>query len=658
MGKHLKGEPIIAPGSFPKSGGAAWAAARSSSVAFGLLVLLATLPFLNTFPNKFAFDDIPAIERNPRIQSLKNIPTLLTTGYWTQTRTGGSLYRPLVTISYALNHAVGGLRPFGYHLVNLLAHLGVCLLLYRLALRLFHHRQGALVAAALFAVHPLHTEAVTEIVGRAELFAAGFFLLGWWWYLEGQGRPRFAVASLGVYALGLLSKENAVTLPGVLILSDLCTTRDRAEQGQPEGAPASRLRNLVRRYAGYFVVLVGYLLLRTAVIALDRPRPAFLDNPLAHVGLVSRVLTAVEVAGRYLWLMVWPSRLSPDYSYNQIPVVSSLWEPAVLLAALAWGALIGVACWSYRGTRRAFLCVGFTLVTFLPVSNFLIPIGTIMGERLFYLPSAGLCLLAGVAWQRVMEWCQGRTALVRVRWVGLALLGVIVSLLAIRTALRNRDWRDQATLFLRAVEVAPNSAKVHFNLGGVYFEKGLTDEAMREYQASLDILPTPVVYRGRGTLYLRKGLPDAAIADYRKALALDPADAEAYNNLGYVLLKQGSVEEAIQALQKAVVLDPELADAHYTLGRALAAQARWPEAVTAYKEARRLKPDFMEAAYALGLALEETGQYPMAAQAFEEALRLKPGLKVAHRRLAELYQTTLGEPEKAREHLRQAGKEE
>jgi len=658
MGKHLKGEPIIAPGSFPKRGGAEWAAARSSSLAFGLLVLLATLPFLNTFPNKFAFDDIPAIERNPRIQSLKNIPTLLTTGYWTQTRTGGSLYRPLVTISYALNHAVGDLRPFGYHLVNLLAHLGVCLLLYRLALRLFHHRQGALVAAALFAVHPLHTEAVTEIVGRAELFAAGFFFLGWWWYLEGQSRPRFAVASLGVYALGLLSKENAVALPGVLLLSDLYTAKASAQEGQAVGAPGFKLRDLVRRYAGYGAVLVGYILVRVAVIGLWPQRPARLDNPLAHAGTIPRFLTALEVAGRYLWLMVWPHRLSPDYSYNQIPVVSSPWVPGVLVAALAWAALIGVAGWSYRGTRRAFLCVGFTLITFLPVSNFLIPIGTIMGERLFYLPSAGLCLLAGVAWQWLMEWCQGRTALARVRWVGLALLGVIVSLLAIRTVLRNGDWRDQATLFLRAVEVAPNSAKVHFNLGGVYFEKGLTDEAMREYQVSLNILPTPIVYRGLGTLYLRKGLLDAAIADYRRALALDPADAEAYNNLGYALLKQGSVEEAIQALQKAVVLDPELADAHYTLGRALATQARWPEAIVAYEKARRLKPEFMEAAYALGLALEETGQYQMAAQAFEEALRLKPGLKVAHRRLAELYQTTLGDPEKAREHLRQAAKEE
>jgi tetratricopeptide (TPR) repeat protein len=625
-------------------------------LALGILAVLATLPFLNTFGNDFAFDDKLAIVENPRIKSLRNIPILLASGYWAQNPTGGKLYRPLVTISYAVNYALGGLHPFGYHLINLLLHLGVSLLLYRVAVRLFHHREGALVAAALFAVHPLHTEAVTGIVGRAELFAAVFFLLGWWWDLESRGRWRYIAGSVVAFGLALISKEHAVALPGVLVLSELYTAKDRDGQSPPEAA--RRLPWFVSRYAGYLAVLTGYLLIRFAVIGMDVPRPALLDNPLAHVTLVPRLLTALEVAGRYLWLMVWPQSLSPDYSYNQIPVVHSPLAPGFLLALLAWGTLIGIACWSYRGARQAFLCVGFMLVTFSLASNFLVPIGTIMGERLFYLPSAGLCLLAGVAWQRAMEWCRDRSPFKQVRWVGLGLLAVIVVLLAARTVMRNQDWRDHATLFLRALEVAPNSAKVHSNLGGVYLDRGLYDDGKRELEASLAILPTVHAHRNLGTLYLRKGLPEAAIAEYRKAIALGPRDAEAYNNLGYVLLDQGSVEEAITALGKAVILDPNVADAHYTLGRALAEQERWPEAIAEYEEARRLTPDFMEASYALGLALEETGQYQAAAQAFEEALRLKPGLKVAHRRLAELYRTMLGDPEKAREHLRQAGKEE
>ena len=647
-----------------------------SRLALGLVALLAVLPYLNSFPNTFVFDDKIAIVENRLIRSLRNIPTLLATGYWSQSRSGRSnLYRPLATISYALNYALGGLHPFGYHLVNVLTHLGVSLLLYRLALRLFRSQEGALLAAALFAVHPLHTEAVTGIVGRAELLAAVFFLLAWWWYMDAGERPRYTLPSLGALALALLSKENALTLPGVLILYEIYVAKGRDSEGAPAlSAPACRVRDadgcpaqaggdprpwnpgVVWRYAAYVGVLIGYFTVRVAVFGgMGLPLPVFLDNPLAHVGPIPRVLTALEVAGRYLLLMLWPGRLSPDYSYNQIPVVYSPWSPGVVLAGLAWGGLIGLACWSYRGKRRAFLCVGFTLVTFSTTSNILAPIGTMMGERLFYLPSAGLCLLAGVAWQRLLEWRRDTPGLVRVRRVGLILLATIVVLLSGRTVLRNRDWRDHATLFERAVEVAPNSAKVRFNLGGAYLQKERYDDAMRELQASLAIYPSAFPHRNLGTLYLRKNESQMAMAEYRKALELDPRDGEAYNNLGYVLLSQGSIQEAIEALETAVVLEPTLADAHYTLGRALAEQERWPEAIAAYHEARRLKPDFMEAAYALGLALEASGEYRAAAEAFEEALRLKPGLKMAHRRLAALYRERLGDPTKAKEHSRQAG---
>ncbi len=631
-------------------------AGRPSLLAVGMLVLLATLPFLNSFGNGFAFDDRLAIVEDPRITSLKNIPLVLSSGYWAGIPEGGRLYRPLVTTSYAVNYALGGLQPFGYHLTNLLLHLVASLLLYRIALRLFCHQEGAWVAAALFAVHPLHTEAVTGIVGRAELFAALFFLLAWWWDLEHRGRLRYLAGAFAAFGLALISKEHAVALPLVLVLSDLYVAKNRDTQWRPEAARAGLW--FVWRYVGYLLVLIGYLLCRFVAVGVGLPRPSLLDNPLAHLPLVPRLMTALVVAGRYLWLMVWPQYLSADYSYNQIPAVNSPMAPGLLLALLAWGTLIGIAAWSYARGRQAFLCAGFTLVTFLPASNFLIPIGTILGERLFYLPSAGLCLLAGVVWRGVEDRRRGTKYFHALRRVGLVLLATVIVLLSARTVVRNRDWQNDATLFLSALEIAPNSAKVHFNVGSVYLEKRLYDDAVRELKASVAILPWAQAHRKLATVYLRQGLLEAATTQYREALGLGPHDAGTNKDLGYVLLKQGMIEEAIAALKTAILLDPQLADAHYTLGRALVEQDRWPEAIAAYQEARRLKPDFMEASYALGLALEETGQYRAAAEAFEEALRLKPGLKMAHRRLAELYRTALGDPEKAREHLRQAEKEE
>ncbi len=656
MGKRRSGKHSEAQSSLPVASTVGVdTRERPSLHALGLVALLATLPYLNTFPNSFVFDDTVIIVEDARIRSLRNLPTLLTAGYWAPNPTGGRLFRPLVTVSYALNYFLGGLHPFGYHLVNLLVHAGVSLAVYRLALRLFRHREGALVAAALFAVHPLHTEAVTGIVGRAELFAAGGFLLAWNWYLEGQRRPRYLVASCGAFALALFSKENALTFPGVLILSDLYVARDSQGQERLGDIRGSQRPGLVCRYAGYLVVLIGCIVLWAAAMGGGRHRqPSLLDNPLAHVGPRLRLLTALEVAGRYLWLMVWPQYLSPDYSYNQIPIVTSIGEPRVLLAGLAWGALIGAACWSYRGARRIFLCVGFTLVTFLTGSNLLVPIGTIMGERLFYLPSVGVCLLAGVGWQRILEGRQGTPSTIRLHWLGRRLLVAIVIVLAARTVLRNSDWRTEETLFRSAVAAAPNSAKVRSNLGGIYLKQGHTDAALRELQASIAILPTPPAHRNLGTLYLRQGEPQRAIEEYRRALALDPRDAGAYASLGYALLNQGAPGEAVAALQRAIALNPGLADAHYTLGRARATQGRWSEAIAAYQEARRLKPGFAETSYALGLALEASEQYAAAAQAFEETLRLRPEMRTAHRRLGELYRDRLGNPEKARQHLRQA----
>ncbi len=632
---------------------------RPTRRALGLLILLAALPFLNSLPNDFVFDDKLIIVADPRIKSLEHLPALFTTGYWAPNPKEVRAYRPLVTVSYAVNYALGGLDPFGYHLVNAAAHVGVSLLLYLLTLRLFQHQEAALLAAAIFAVHPLHTEAVTGIVGRAELCAAFFFLLSWWLYLEGRDRPQLAILSVGAFGLALLSKEHAMTLPGVLMLSDQYVARDSAGQSLPLGQPARQDRTWLRRYSGYLGILVGYIFLWAIASGKGQPvLPSVLDNPLAHVGLRARLFTALDVAGRYLWLMVWPQYLSPDYSFNQIPVATSLGEPRVLLAGLVWGVLIGMACWSYRGGRRVFLCVGFTLITFSITSNFLVPIGTIMGERLFYLPSAGLCLLAGVAWRRWLEWRRGTPGFVRARKRGLCLVAVILLLLAARTVVRNQDWRNEETLFQSAARTAPNSAKIRSNLGGILLEKGRTEAALRELQASIAILPTSMAHRNLGTLYLRSGESQRAIPEYRRAIDLDPRNAAAYADLGYVLLSQGASGEAIAALEKAIALNPGLAEAHYTLGRARATRGRWSEAVAAYQEALRRKPDFMEASYALGLALEARGEYLAAARAFEEALRLRPGVKGAHRRLGELYRDKLGDPERAQRHLRKAEESE
>jgi Tfp pilus assembly protein PilF len=571
-----------------------------------LLALLVGLAYGNSLGNGFAFDDAVMIEHNALITRAEYLPRLLTSDYWAgrrdpsehvQWRSG--LYRPLVLASFALNYAVGRLDPFGYHLLNVLLHILVTWLVFSLALQAGFTVGSATVGAALFAVHPVHTEAVTGIVGRAELLMAVGVLGSLWWANRGRIGP-----SVLSFAAGLLSKEQAVVLPVLLVLNDVCTGNSIAAR--------SSWKELVLgvggRYGWHVLALASYLLVRALMLGRLQPPPVlFLDNPIAHVDGYTQVLSAVKVAGLYLALFVWPAVLSADYSYDAIPIARSLGEPGVILATVAWGSLLGLACWAFKRDRRPAFCVGLLVMTFVPVSNMVIPIGTMMGERLFYLPSAGLCLLLGLVWERCVLWedrdrlqrqCVARAKLIRFGAGGTLLL-ICLGLL-VRTALRNRDWADTESLFRSAAQAVPTSAKAKAVLGDQALAKGEWEQALRQYQTATDLYPAYT--RSEVTINL---------------------------HLGMLFMKLGRWPEATEAFERAVVLDPESSGTQYHLGIAYAAQASLAKAEAALRTALILNPEHAESLIALSAVLVERGSYTEALAQAEAALRRLPGSREA-----------------------------
>ncbi len=547
-------------------------------IVFGLLALFTLLAFANSLTNGFAFDDESIIVQNRVIKDLAYLPVLFTSDYWASTLGrgfGGNIYRPLVLLSFALNYAVGGVNPFGYHLINLLLHLAVCLALYAVARQFGLSWAAALAASTLFAVHPLHTEAVTGIVGRAEVLMALGILLSVAWYVRAgvscRLDIRFVAASWTAFAAALLSKEQAMMLPALLALADLSLERT-LKQGQ---AWTPVIRTAWRRYLPYVLILGGYLGLRAAVLtdpfSKVSQRIQFLDNPLAHVAGDIRVLTALDVAGRYLWLLMWPVKLSADYSYNAIPVATSLWDRGVLLAGLAWVGLLVMAVYGWlRGIRPVVFGIGVTLLTFLPASNFLLLIGTIMGERLFYLPSAGLCLLIGAAW----DWMAARSRkLGGLRWIEIAWLGVfalVILLLTARTIQRNRDWRNTETLMQSAAQVVPGSAKVQTLFSTFLIEAGQIDEAIGRLKEAVKLEPDYVfALLNLGRAYAAKGNWLEAEAVFKRALATSerlggpehPAVADSLSRLAALyaspvarVMLPNRIEQAESLLQRALAI--------------------------------------------------------------------------------------------------------
>jgi tetratricopeptide (TPR) repeat protein len=454
--------------------------------------------YSNSLPNGFALDDVPLVRDNERIDSLSKIPRLLTSPYWPEEGGSSGLFSPVTMISYALNRAFGGGSPFWYHTGNLLLHALASLLAWYCACRAGLERGAALLAAALFAVHPLHTEAVANIAGRAELLAAVFVLAAWILH-RGEG---WNAAAGACYLLALLSKENAVLAPLLFLLDD-------------------RLRNVRRgrAYIAYGVALAVALPLR--IVALGGLRGAesvaFIDNPPAFYGAAVRLATAAWVQLEYGLLFLWPARLSSDYSYDAIPVVQSALDPR-LWAGLLWlAALAALAVAGYMRSRTVALGAAVWILFMIPASNLFFPSGTLMAERLCYLPSLGGCLLAG--------WL-ARFAAVRWRRFAPVVIAVSLVLLAassLRTAWRNPVWKDNATLALHDTRVMPRSAKLHAGAGIALHDRGDVVEAEAAYRRALEIYP-----------------------DY----------AQMHYNLGTLLQQQSRNGEAVEHLITAATISP------------------------------------------------------------------------------------------------------
>jgi hypothetical protein len=356
--------------------------------------LSAVIVYANALGNDFVLDDIRLIRDNLRIRSLANVPHLFVSSYW-DLNGPQALYRPLVLATYAVNYATHGLSTYGYTAVNIALHGAVSLLLFQLVRGIGGSLFAAGVTGIAFAVHPVHTEAVTGISGRPELLAAFFSLLAIHLHrlapAAGRTAIRYRAGALACVACALLSKESAMTLVLVLPVMDaLAPVMDRNGQ---LAVPRARI---VTDYLPLMAVALAYLAVRRVVLGgiiiaggviapLDNPIVPITTMPLGEVlGATTgqALMTAFAAVVEYARLLSWPARLSPDYSYNQIPLVTSALDGRFVAGvALVAACVCGIVVLWRRSPVAAF-GLAFATLTFSIVSNFGITIGTICAERL------------------------------------------------------------------------------------------------------------------------------------------------------------------------------------------------------------------------------------------------------------------------------------
>lgn len=550
----------------------AWARTRT---LVAVVAVAAIVPYLNALRADFTFDDIGVVRDNAAVQVLP------AAGLLTYVHEPGSLYRPLTMLTYAANSSASP-DPFGFHLVNVILHALVSVAMLCLALRIFAdpgtsegrsassiatrsrktvprhvdhagegparhtgvgHTQAALLAAVLFAVHPIHTEAVTNVVGRAELLAAlGVLvsLLAFARMLDSSAglRTAWLAASLAAYAGSMLSKESAFTALGLIAVLHWWLRR------------GATLRAHARALAPHAAVAATYLLLRWAVLgtlALRRP-PSLLDNPLAHTDTWTRLRTATVILWEYASQVTFPVHLSADYSLAQIPLVEHWSDSTFLVAAIALTAL--AICVLVAGRRRPVLWVAalFIVIPLGLTANLAFPIGTIKAERLLYLPSVGYCLAA--AWVATAFSCR------RGAWA-VVLIGIVVIALAARTWARNADWQDDQTLFLGTVATVPGSAKAHHNLAVVRVRAGDLVDAEAEYREALRLNPGyATAALGIGTTYQLRGNVEQALLWAEAALRIDSHFVKAHRRLCSLRYDRSEYDAAEAACRSGLAEDP------------------------------------------------------------------------------------------------------
>lgn len=588
---------------------------RGHMLAFLLLLVVCFSAFANTLENPFISDDKSYIAENHLVRSETDVRAIFSSTYPPFSQSQG-LYRPLTTLSYRLNASwVGGLRPYGFHYVNIFLHVVASFLVYLLLRELVGRALVAVAGGLVFAVHPVHTEAVSWIVGRAEILAALFALaslLAGLRAVRSGSTVRFAGLSLvsaGLFGLGVFSKETAAVAPLLFPLLLRPGTQH---------SPVSTKR-LAFLYGGFSVFAAGYLAARWFVLG----SLGMAGGYQAFYGMDGwvRLYTMATVFPLYLKLLVFPYPLSIDHA---VPFRTTLGDPWVLggmVLCAMYLAAIGLA--ARRKDMRLLAGLAWIPAALLPVLN-IIPVGAVMAERFLYLPSVGIVMIGALALARLLPASAGRPDLAR-RTVVAALVSLIVGVFSVMTFQRNADWSDPERFWGTTAARFPESPWARAALCDVLRERGDYEGAIAQCRKAVELRPDLASgHVGLGAAYVMANRLAEAEDALKKAILLNYKHPKAHYNLAVALAKTGRGEEALAHYYMAVTANPSFVEAYNNAGNILAADGNLDLAARAYQTGLSFRPDFSPARFNLAKVLILRGNRDEAAGELRQIIRDEP----------------------------------
>jgi protein O-mannosyl-transferase len=553
-------------------------------------------------------------------------------------------YYPLVHTGYWIEYQLWGLHPTGYHVTNVALHALAVVLLWRLLRRLAV--PGAWLAAALFAVHPVHVESVAWITERKNVLSGVFYLGAALAYLKwaearatGERRPWAYVAAFSQYGCALLSKTVTASLPAALLLVAWWKDEPREGEALPEESPARRLVSQVLPLVPFFVVGLAF----SAITVWLEKHHVGAKGAEWDLSFIDRSL----IAGRALWFYVgtllWPVGLC--FNYPRWTIDSSVWWQ--YLYPLAFAALV-ILLWAGRKRlgRGPLVAVLFFAGSLLPALGFfdVYPMRySFVADHFQYLASIGVIVLVAAAIARCGEWVAAASADMPaagrrlVRPAGQAAVAVLLFTLVIASRRQCRIYDNLEVLWLDTIAKNPASWMASNNLGQFYLHEHRPDRAIEPLEQAIRHNPHDVsAINNLGVALVRLGRIDEAVKRYHQAIATDPLDPQAYSNMGVALAKQGRGEEAIESYRKAIELNPKLAATHHNLGLLLAEMGRLDESLRHFDEAVTIAPELGSTHMSYADVLMAAGRIRDAADHYRTALSLDPTLTGAHYQLGRI----------------------
>ncbi|XP_058059049.1 protein O-mannosyl-transferase TMTC4 [Anopheles bellator] len=579
---------------------------QQTIVQYAILIAASLLSYGGSLYGTFVFDDSAAIVKNMDVRNVATpLRVLLRHDFWGNNLTDPTShrsFRPLTVLSYQMESRYLGLNAAHMKKVNFVLHTVICLLVMRVYQTLSRESgqfRTAFWAAFLFTVHPVHTEAVVGIVGRADLLAAlGYItvLLLYQRWVDGGHRFGIFVYPLlfALTGVSMLCKETGVTALAACGAIDLLKKIKWPLRGSARDL-ASLYRSCLTRVAVLTLLSFVALTLRLWIMDFESPRFHRMDNPVgASNSTMTRILSQSYLYWLNLWLLACPDWLSFDWALGSVPLVESLLDYRISLVILFYGLIIALAIRSSIANRNEItISLALTIVPFLPACG-VVRVGFVIAERLLYLPSIGFCYLVAAGCRRLIK----RSLLFYMP------LCFICTMFILKTQSRSHEWTSENLLFRSALRVCPRNAKVYYNIARL-----ATDQGDRE----------------------------TAFVFYRHAIKLHPDYEAAHMNLGNLYRETHDLFTAEKHLRRAIEIHEPFPSAWMNLGIVQAAQKNHDGALASYQRALELKPNYANCLYNLGNLYIDMNNSTMALRYWREAIQKNPRHSKAWANILALY---------------------